>query len=126
MLKALVVDDSVIIRKSLSQQLEELGYEVIAEASNGNEAIKLYKELKPDFVTMDITMPIKNGIEALKHIKDFDENAKIIMVTSHGEEKLVMEAIKRGAVGYILKPIIHGKIIKAINRAFPALEEEEA
>ena len=125
MLKVLVVDDSVIIRKSLSQQLDELGYEVIGEASNGSEAVKLYKKLKPDFVTMDITMPIMNGIEALNEIKREDKDAKVIMVTSHGEEKLVMEAIKRGAAGYILKPIIHGKISKAVNKAFQVWEREE-
>ncbi len=125
MLKVLVVDDSAIIRKSLSQQLDELGYEVVGEAINGKEAIKLYKELKPDFVTMDITMPLMNGIEALKEIKKDDKDAKIIMVTSHGEEKLVMDAIKRGAVGYILKPIIHGKISNAVSKVFPAWEKEE-
>ncbi len=70
-------------------------------------------------------MPLKNGIEALKEIREIDKESKVIMVTSHGEEKLVMEAIKRGAVGYILKPIIHGKISKAVNKAFPSWEREE-
>ena len=125
MLKVLVVDDSAIIRKTLSDQLQELNYEVIGVAKNGNEAIKLYEELKPDFVTMDITMPVKNGIIALKEIKKLDKDAKVIMITSHGEERLVMEAIKSGAIGYILKPILHAKIQKAVNKAFPAWERDE-
>ena len=125
MLKILVVDDSLIIRKTLSSQLSELGHEVIGNASCGQESIKLYEELKPDLVTMDITMPMMSGIQALREIKNIDKDAKVIMITSHGEEKLVMEAIKSGAVGYILKPISHGKILKAINKVFPAWEMEE-
>ena len=125
MLKVLVVDDSAIIRKTLSNQLTELEYEVIGVARNGKEAIELYQELQPDFVTMDITMPIENGIQALKGIKNLDPSAKVIMITSHGEERLVMEAVKNGAVGYILKPILHAKILKAVNKAFPAWERDE-
>ena len=119
MLKILVVDDSVMIRKTLSSQLLELGYEVIGTANSGKEGISLYKELKPDLVTMDITMPIMSGIKALREIRSIDKNAKVIMITSHGEEELVMEAIENGAVGYILKPISHGKILKAIKKVFP-------
>ena len=125
MLKVLVVDDSAIIRKTLSNQLKELNFEVIGVAKNGSEGVELYEKLKPDFVTMDITMPFKNGIQALKEIKKLDKKAKVIMITSHGEERLVMEAIKNGAAGYILKPILHPKIQKAVNKAFPEWEKDE-
>jgi len=116
MLKMMIVDDSLIIRNNLKKQLEDLGHEVIGTAKSGDEAIQLYDKLKPDVVTMDITMPLMSGLEALKIIMSKDKDAKVIMVTSHGEEQLVIDAIKSGAKGYILKPITHGKIIKAIER----------
>jgi len=121
MLNILVVDDSLIIRKTLTTKLEEMGYKVVAQAKSGKEAVSLYKEFMPDLVTMDITMPIMNGIEALKTIKKKHSDAKIIMITSHGEENLVMEAISNGARGYILKPINHEKITLVINKVFPEL-----
>lgn len=110
MLKILIVDDSLIIRNKISRAIEELGYEVVAQAKNGKEAIDLYEKHLPDIVTMDITMPIMDGIQALKVIKRQDSNAKVVMVTSHGEERLVMDAIKTGAKGYILKPVTFRKV----------------
>jgi len=124
MLNIMVVDDSSIIRKTFSIELEKMGHNVVAKAKDGKEAITLYKEHIPDLVTMDITMPIKNGIESLKEIKKLFKDAKVIMVTSHGEEKLVMEAIMAGAKGYILKPISKDKIETAINKIFPELQEK--
>ncbi len=118
MLKVLVVDDSLIIRKTLTKLLEELGHIIIGEASNGQECFDLYCKLKPDLVTLDITMPIMNGIVSLKKIKEFDDNAKVIMITSHGEENFVMEAIKIGARGYILKPINEDKLKESLNKLF--------
>ncbi|MCK5110954.1 MAG: response regulator [Arcobacteraceae bacterium] len=119
MLNIMIVDDSLIIRKTLTTQLEKMGHTVIAQAKSGKEAIELYAKHMPDLVTMDITMPIMSGIEALKEIiKDY-KNAKIIMITSHGEEKLVMEAITSGARGYVLKPITEAKIEDAICKAIP-------
>ena len=82
---------------------------------------KLSDEVKPDLVTMDITMPIMGGIESLKAIKKNHKDAKIIMVTSHGEQKLVMEALSKGAKGYILKPINNEKIKEAIDKIFPSV-----
>lgn len=114
MAKVLVVDDIAIMRFTIKGQLQKLGHTVVAEASNGYDAISQYKRYLPDLVTMDITMPaengIKNGIEAVKLIREFDPNAKIVMITSHGEEKLVIEAVGFGAKGYILKPITEDKI----------------
>lgn len=119
MLNIMVVDDSLIIRKTFTKLLEDLGHTVVAQAQSGKEAIALYKEHMPDLVTMDITMPIMSGIEALKAIKAKYKDAKIIMVTSHGEEKLVMEAISSGARGYVLKPITEDKIKSVISKVFP-------
>ncbi len=121
MLNIMIVDDSMVIRNILETELEELGHTVVASAKCGKEAIELYEEYLPDLVTMDITMPVMNGIEALKHIKKSYSDAKIIMVTSHGEEDLVMEAITNGARGYILKPINSKKLTDTIKKVFPNL-----
>ncbi len=123
MLNILVVDDSLIIRKTLTTELEKIGHKVIAQAKSGKEAIEVYDKCMPDLVTMDITMPIMSGIEALKAIRKNYKDAQIIMVTSHGEEKLVMDAISSGAKGYILKPINQDKLITVINKIFPELKE---
>lgn len=119
MLNIMIVDDSTIIRKTLKSKLNALGHNVVASAKSGREAISLYKKSNPDLVTMDITMPIMNGIDALKHIKMKYKDAKVIMVTSHGEEKLVMEAIMNGAKGYVLKPISEEKLYEAIKKVYP-------
>ena len=121
MINIMVVDDSSIIRKVFSKNLEDMGHKVVAVAKDGREAIELYKKFKPDLVTMDVTMPIMNGIDSLVNIKKLFSDAKVIMVTSHGEERLVMEAITKGAKGYILKPIKVEKIEEAIAKIFPKL-----
>jgi len=117
----LIVDDSSIIRKIFSDHIQKMGYEVVGVAKDGREAIKMYEELKPDLVTMDVTMPIMNGIDSLKAIRSKFNDAKVIMITSHGEERLVMEAISSGAKGYVLKPITPESIEQAIQKVFPEL-----
>lgn len=118
MAKILVVDDIAIMRQVIKRHLERLGHSVISEAGDGFRALQQYKIFKPDMVTMDITMPaengVKNGIDSLKLIREFDKDAKVIMVTSHGEERLVMEALMAGAKGYILKPVTEEKIQTAL------------
>ena len=105
---------------TIKEKLKNLGHTVVAEATNGSEALDRYKETLPDFVTMDITMPevngVKNGIDALKLIHEFDPSATVIMLTSHGEEKLVIEAITLGAKGYILKPVNEEKIKQVLDK----------
>lgn len=118
MLKVLIVDDSLIIRKKISKIFEDLGHQVLFDAVNGQEAINAYKKFKPDLVTMDITMPDMDGITAVKYIIKEDLNAKIIMVTSHGQEDMVIKSIQSGAVGYILKPITQEKLAKVIGEVF--------
>lgn len=122
-MRVLIVDDSRIIRNGLKNIFLFLGHNVVGEAVTGFEAINMYKTLSPDLVTMDISMPmrqgIKDGVSALKEIIDLDTNAKVIMVTSHGEEHLVVDSIKLGAKGYILKPITEEKVINSIEKIFP-------
>lgn len=119
MLKIVVVDDSLIIRRNIAKMLERMGHEIVAEAKNGKEAIACYSKHSPDLITMDITMPDMDGIEAVRGIIKRNEEAKIIMVTSHGQEEMVIAAIKAGASGYVLKPINAEKLSNAIKRIFP-------
>ncbi|MDX9743773.1 MAG: response regulator [Arcobacteraceae bacterium] len=120
MARVLIVDDIGIMRHTIKGHLIKLGHIVVGEASNGDEAIHQYKMLKPDVVTMDVTMPafngILSGIEALKHIKEYDNDAKVVMLTSHGEQKTIMDAIKIGAKGYILKPVNADKLEATFNK----------
>ena len=120
MANILVVDDAKVMRLTIKKHLENLGYKVVGEAENGFEAIEKYKLLEPDIVTMDITMPglndIRNGIDALVEIIKIDKKAKIIMLTSHGEQKLVIDAISKGSKGYILKPITSEKLSNVLQK----------
>jgi len=120
MARVLVVDDARIMRISIKEILIKLGHTVVGEADNGYASIEGYKTCKPDFVTMDITMPevngIKDGIDAVEKIKEYDKNAKVIMITSHGEEQKVRKAIKVGAKNYILKPINAPALEKIVTK----------
>jgi len=120
MAKVLVADDAKIMRMNIGNMLKKLGHEVIAEAPNGYMSIQMYKKHIPDLVTMDITMPaengIENGIDAVKAIKEEFPNAKIIMVTSHGEQDKVIKAIQSGASNYLLKPIQIDKLQEIISK----------
>ena len=118
MLKILIVDDSLIIRKKITTIVEKLGHKVVGQAKTGKEAIDIYENVQPDLVTMDITMPDMNGITAVRHIMKIDMNAKIIMVTSLGQEDMVIDSIKAGAIGYILKPITDEKLAEIIGEVF--------
>lgn len=117
MTKVLIVDDAAFMRMMIKNILIKNGFEVIGEASNGIKAIELYKEQKPDVVTMDITMPEMDGIEAVKGIKSYDPAAKIIMCSAMGQQSMVMDAIKAGAKDFIVKPFQADKVLEAINKA---------
>jgi len=127
MLKVLVVDDSLIIRKKINTILQKLGHEGVYDAKNGQEAIEAYKKFQPDLVTMDITMPDMDGITAVSKIISENHDAKIIMVTSHGQEDMVIKSIQAGAVGYMLKPITEEKLAQAIGEVYIeyALNQED-
>lgn len=124
-LNIMIVDDSLIMRTNLVRSIEGLGHKVVTQATNGQESIDLYKEFKPDLVTMDITMPDMDGITAVKIIKEYDPEVNVVMVTSHGQEAMVMNALKAGAKGYILKPISAEKLKEAIGKLYPQFNDEE-
>ena len=115
MATVLIVDDSRTSRRILNNLLTENGYEVV-EAENGELGVQKYKEETPDLVTMDITMPVLDGLEALKGIKAYDSGAKVIMVTAAGQESKVMEAVKHGAAEFITKPFEKEKILETIRK----------
>ncbi|RZN73695.1 MAG: response regulator [Candidatus Methanolliviera hydrocarbonicum] len=116
MARVLIVDDSAFMRNLLKNVLFKGNLDTVGEATDGEDAITKYKELKPDLVTMDIIMPNKDGIAALKEIRRSDQNAKVIMVTAVGQEKLVKSAIKFGAKGYIVKPFQAPKVIEEVKK----------
>lgn len=116
MSKVLIVDDAAFMRMMLKDILEKNGFEVIGEAPNGVKAVELYKNVKPDIVTMDITMPDMDGIEAVKKIKAIDAAAKIIMCSAMGQQNMVMEAIKAGARDFIVKPFQGDRVVEAIKK----------
>jgi two-component system chemotaxis response regulator CheY len=117
MANILVVDDAAFMRLMVKDILTKGGHNVVGEAANGIEAIKQYKELKPDLVTMDITMPEMEGIEALKHIKKEDPTAKVIMCSAMGQQLMVVQAIQAGAKDFIVKPFQADRVLEAISRA---------
>lgn len=118
-LSVLVADDSLITSDKIGKMLENMGHRVIAIVGTGEAAIEAYRQHRPDLVTMDITMPGMNGVDATRHIVEKFPDAVIVMVTSHGQEKMVLAAIGAGAKGYVLKPIRSEKlgetIVNAIN-----------
>ncbi|MFN4223375.1 MAG: chemotaxis protein CheY [Fervidobacterium nodosum] len=116
MARVLVVDDAAFMRMMLKDILTKAGHEVVGEAANGVEAVEKYKELKPDVVTMDITMPEMNGIDAIKEIKKFDPNATVIVCSAMGQQAMVIEAIQAGAKDFIVKPFQAARVIEAIQK----------
>ncbi len=116
-LQILVVDDSLITIKRLSSMLLALGHQVVGTAGTGIEALAAYEACRPDLVTMDITMPDMDGIEATRLIRERHPDALVIMVTSHGQEKMVLDALKAGAKGYVLKPFRQDKLQEVIETA---------
>lgn len=120
MLKFLIVDDSLLSRSEMKKAIKDINHEVLHEAKDAIEAIEIYKEhnVAIDFTTMDIDMPDVNGIVAVKRIMAINKDAKIIMVTSRGQEDMVKESIKAGAIGYILKPITKNRLKKVIDSIF--------
>ena len=114
--KILLVDDSRTSRRMLKEIIEGAGHEIIGEAENGEEGYLKFKELKPDLVTLDITMPKMDGLEALKLIHKEDENAKVIMITAAGQKEKMMQAIKEGASEFITKPYEAEEVTKLIAK----------
>lgn len=118
MAKILVVDDAEFLRVRISKMLQGDGHE-IAEAENGARAVAVYKDVKPDLVLMDITMPEMDGLTALKEIRGFDPKAKVVMLTALGQESVVLEAIKSGARDFVVKPFERERVMNAITKLLP-------
>ena len=116
MARVLIVDDAAFMRMMIKDILEKNGYEIAGEAANGAIAVEMYNKEKPDVVTMDITMPDVDGIEAVKRIKAIDPGAKIIMCSAMGQQSMVMDAIKAGARDYIVKPFQADRVLEAVQK----------
>ena len=116
MKRVLVVDDAAFMRLSLKTTLEKNGYEVVGEAENGVKAIEMYKMFNPEIVTMDITMPDMDGVEALAEIIKFDPRANVIMLSAMGQEGKIRDAVLNGAKGFIVKPFKEEYLIKSLSK----------
>jgi two-component system chemotaxis response regulator CheY len=114
--RVLVVDDSIFVTKQISQILSSEGFEVVATAADGEEALTIYKERYPniDLVTMDITMPKMDGVTCLEKIIEFDKNAKIVMISALGKQELVKKSLLLGAKNYIVKPLDRKKVLERV------------
>ena len=117
MAKILIVDDAAFMRMMLKDILTKGGFEIAGEAADGVEAVAKYNELKPDLVTLDITMPNKDGIQALKEIKAADPNATCVMCSAMGQQAMVIESIQSGARDFIVKPFQPDRVIEAVKKA---------
>ncbi|MGE5576273.1 MAG: response regulator [Syntrophothermus sp.] len=115
--KILIIDDAAFMRTMLKDILTKGGYEVVGEAESGTNAIEKFKELQPDLVTMDITMPEMDGISAVKEIKKINPNAVIIMCSAMGQQAMVIDAIQAGAKDFVVKPFQPDRVLDAVKKA---------
>jgi two-component system chemotaxis response regulator CheY len=117
MARVLVVDDAAFMRKMVTDALVKGGHDVVGEAGNGVEAIDRYLQLRPDLTTLDITMPEKDGLTALREIISLDPDAKVIMCSALGQESKVLESIKLGAKDFVVKPFQTDRVLDAVSKA---------
>jgi two-component system chemotaxis response regulator CheY len=117
MARVLVVDDAAFMRKMVSDALAQGGHEVVGEAGNGEEAVARFQELSPELTTLDITMPEKDGLEALEEIMALDPQARVIMCSALGQESKVLQAIKSGAKDFVVKPFQADRVLEAVGKA---------
>ncbi len=115
-LRVMIVDDALFMRNILKDICVRAGYEVVAEADNGETALELFREHRPELVTMDIVMPRRSGIEALRDIMAEDPRARVVMVSALGQDSLVLEAVEAGARDFIVKPFKEEKVLDVIRR----------
>jgi two-component system, chemotaxis family, chemotaxis protein CheY len=117
MARVLVVDDAAFMRKMVGDALAKGGHEVVGEAANGLEAVERYQALRPEVTTLDITMPEKDGLTALKEIMALDPTARVVMCSALGQESKVLEAVKSGARDFVVKPFQPDRVIEAVGKA---------
>ncbi|MEK5063720.1 MULTISPECIES: response regulator [Cytobacillus] len=116
MARIIIVDDAKFMRVTLSSILKKADHEIVGEGENGKEGVDLFVNLKPDLVMMDITMPEMSGLEAVREIKRQNPNAKVIMCSAMGQQKVIVESIEAGAKDFIIKPFDEGRVLEAVNR----------
>ncbi len=114
--RILITDDAAFMRMMIKNILGKAGYEIVGEAENGAQAVSKFKELKPDLITMDITMPEMDGITAVKEIMKIDSSAKIIMCSAMGQQAMVIDAIQAGAKDFIVKPFQPNRVLEAVQK----------
>jgi two-component system chemotaxis response regulator CheY len=117
MARVLVVDDAAFMRKMVTDALSSGGHEIVGEAANGEEAVQRFQELRPDVMTLDITMPEKDGLAALQEIIAVDPGAKVVMCSALGQESKVLQSIKLGAKDFVVKPFQPARVLSAIEKA---------
>jgi two-component system, chemotaxis family, chemotaxis protein CheY len=118
--KILITDDTLFMRVTLKTILKDNGFDEVLEASNGQEAVDLYQSEKPAVVLMDITMPVKDGLAALKEIRELDPNAKVVMCTAMGQKNMVIDAVQAGAKDFIVKPFQPDRVIESVTKLLEA------
>ena len=114
--RVLLVDDTTFMRRMLREILGKEGYEIAAEARNGREAVAQYREVRPDLVVMDITMPEMDGIAAVREIVGYDPDARIVMCSALGQDEPIIEALDAGARDFIVKPFLPEKVLEAVQK----------
>lgn len=124
MAKVLIIDDANFMRMTLSNIFVKHQFNVVGTAKNGEEGIELYKQTNPDIVTLDITMPVMDGIQTLNEIMKIDNNAKVVMCSAMGQQKLVVEAIELGAKDFIVKPFDESRVIETVNKILRTSNEQ--
>lgn len=116
----LVVDDAAFMRMMIRDILTKEGY-TIHEAVNGRDAVEKYDELRPDLVTMDITMPEMSGLEALKSIREHNGRARVLMVSAMGQQKMIVEALEAGAMDFLVKPFQPTKVVETVKKCLQSV-----
>ncbi|MFO0891384.1 MAG: response regulator [Isosphaeraceae bacterium] len=116
MKRLLVVDDALFMRKLIRGVAEEAGWEVVGEAGNGEEGVSLYRQMRPDLVTMDLVMPVMGGLEALRKIRELDPDAQVIVVTALDQKQALMDSIRDGAIDFIVKPFERERVLNLLRK----------
>nr|WP_202887187.1 response regulator [Cohnella zeiphila] len=120
----MIVDETVSMRKILKRFFESSGYDVVAEAANGQDAVRLYMEHRPDLLTLDLALPVLDGFQAMKTIRRFDPQAKIVICSSMGQQQTVIQAIHSGAKDYVVKPILPGRLAELVEKLLYPVHEK--
>jgi len=115
----LIVDDDKLLSSILATTVQRAGYNVVGQASNGHEAVQLYRQLKPDLVLLDIIMPDMSGLEVLKEIRSLDPEARVIICSALGHQDMIIQALKAGALDFLVKPFTLEKVREVLRKAWP-------